>query len=529
MKEIYGNKIKASIPTLIDNNITYSTDLDKANLFADLFSSQCSLDPPPPGYSLPDIEYLTDQRLSTVTFEVDQVYRLLKSLNIGKATGPDGIGNRLLKECADTLAVPLTDIYNKSMNDMIFPEDWKLSHSPVYKKAFRHIKENYRPVSLLAYMSKPMERIVYNVMYSFFKSLGLLSTRNSGFKERDSTINQLIHLCHYIYLHGQVLNRVTTHKHLGMTFERIVYNVMYSFFKSLGLLSTRNSGFKERDSTISQLIHLCHYIYQGLDNCKDVCLVFLDVSKAFDKVYHPALLHKLQCMGIATFNATKTVYMVISNRKNQIYPNLYLHGQVLTKVKVYKHLGMTFSEWAEQWRVTFNAAKTVLNRVTTHKHLGMTFSDDMKWGAHIDAILKKAFNRLNGIRRLKQVITRTVKETLYKSLVLPLVEYGSVLFDNCSAALKLRLERLYRNAAVIVTGAFRNTSFARLLNELGWDTLDDRRKLARLSLYKKITISAKAHKDGPTDQILVPEYLYSMVPQSVGDRAGYVLRNAAKG
>ncbi len=65
----------------------------------------------------------------------------------------------------------------------------------------------------------------------------------------------------------------------------------------------------------------------------------------------------------------------------------------------------------------------------------MTFSNDMKWGAHIDTILNKAFNRLNGIRRLKQVISRTVKETLYKSLVLPLVEYGSVLFDNCSAAL----------------------------------------------------------------------------------------------
>ncbi len=158
----------------------------------------------------------------------------------------------------------------------------------------------------------------------------------------------------------------------------------------------------------------------------------------------------------------------------------------------------------------------------------MTFSDDMKWGAHIDVILKKAFSRLNGIRRLRNVIGRTVKETLYKSLVLPLVEYGSVLFDNCSAALKLRLERLHRHAAVIVTGAFRNTSFARLLSELGWDTLEDRRKLARLSLYKKMVLSSHAHKDSRANDVLVPEYLFSMVPQSVGDRAGYVLRNASK-
>ena len=73
-------------------------------------------------------------------------------------------------------------------------------------------------------------------------------------------------------------------------------------------------------------------------------------------------------------------------------------------------------------------------------------------------MLQKAFSRLNGIRRLRLVLSRKVKETLYKSLVLPIVEYGSVLFDNCSAALKLRLERLHRNAAVVITGAFKATT-----------------------------------------------------------------------
>ncbi len=87
---------------------------------------------------------------------------------------------------------------------------------------------------------------------------------------------------------------------------------------------------------------------------------------------------------------------------------------------------------------------------------------------------------------IKNLLSRKVKETLCKSLVLPIVEYGSVLFDNCSAALKLRLERLHRHAAVIVTGAFKITSFVRLLDELGWNSLEDGRKLARLTLFKKM-------------------------------------------
>ncbi len=89
------------------------------------------------------------------------------------------------------------------------------------------------------------------------------------------------------------------------------------------------------------------------------------------------------------------------------------------------------------------------------------------------------------------VVPRSIRESLYKALVLPVVEYGSVLYDNCSTFLKQRLERLHRNASVIVTGAFKNTSYVKLLEELGWDSLEDRRKLSRLCLFKKMELSKK--------------------------------------
>ncbi len=237
MKQLFGSKVKAGIPTLIDNNVPYSSDLDKANLFAEYFADQCSLPDPPANYVLPPVTPITNARLSNVNFEVHQVAKIMEKLNVSKASGPDQISYRLLKECAQSLAEPLCRLFDKSFLDGVFPSKWKISNiSPVFKKALRHLKENYRPVSLLSCLSKIMERVVFNAMYQYFK------------------------------LHG--------------------------------LLTERNSGFKERDSTINQLIHLCHNIYNGLDNSRDVCLVFLDVSKAFDKVYHPALMVKLQNMGI---------------------------------------------------------------------------------------------------------------------------------------------------------------------------------------------------------------------------------------
>ncbi len=135
----------------------------------------------------------------------------------------------------------------------------KLSNiSPVFKKAVRFLKENYRPVSLLSCISKVMERVVYNSLYKYLKRHGLLSERNSGFKENDCTINQLI--------------------------------------------------------------HLCNNIYKGLDKSKDVCLVFLDVSKAFDKVYHKGLLLKLEQLGVCG-NLLKWLESYLSNRQQRVVIN----------------------------------------------------------------------------------------------------------------------------------------------------------------------------------------------------------------
>ena len=64
------------------------------------------------------------------------------------------------------------------------------------------------------------------------------------------------------------------------------------------MLTSKNSGFKKCDSTVNQLIHLTHLIYRGLDDGKKIAAVFLDVSKAFDSVWHDDLLFKLEKIGI---------------------------------------------------------------------------------------------------------------------------------------------------------------------------------------------------------------------------------------
>ena len=73
---------------------------------------------------------------------------------------------------------------------------------------------------------------------------------------------------------------------------------MYSFFIENNLISSNESGFKQGDSCINRLLSITHDIYQSLDQGSEVRGVFLDISKAFDKVWHKGLIHKLKQIGI---------------------------------------------------------------------------------------------------------------------------------------------------------------------------------------------------------------------------------------
>ena len=70
-------------------------------------------------------------------------------------------------------------------------------------------------------------------------------------------------------------------------------------FLQNNLISPNQSGFKPSDSFINQLLSFTHEIYKTFDDDLEVRGIFLDMSKAFDKVWHKGLLHKLKQNGIS--------------------------------------------------------------------------------------------------------------------------------------------------------------------------------------------------------------------------------------
>ena len=159
----------------------------------------------------------------------------LKQLDINKATGSGRIPVRLLKETAEQISPSLIMLFNKSLQLGIFPGDWKLANIvPIFKKGKRDFVENYRPIYLLPVISKVLERCAL-----------------AGLRD---------HISH--------------------------------------LISREQHGFLAVRSCVTQLTSVLDYIGGQLDAGKQIDIIYLDISKAFDKVDHTKLLGRLHQYGI---------------------------------------------------------------------------------------------------------------------------------------------------------------------------------------------------------------------------------------
>ena len=182
---------------------------------------------------LPFFRNRSDVEFSQVEILDSEVTDVLKILKTNKATGPDGISNKMLKSTCNTICIPLTKLFNLSLRGSSYPKLWKISHvMPLFKKGDKALTCNYRPVSLTSNVSKTFERIIFKHM----------------------------------------------HNHL------VENNLFYKY----------QSGFLPCHSTVHHLIELTHNACLSLENLETNCQIFCDISKAFDRVWHRGLLHKIR-------------------------------------------------------------------------------------------------------------------------------------------------------------------------------------------------------------------------------------------
>ena len=166
-----------------------ATAEEKANACNAQFQSAFSMEdqatmPQPHGERFP--------RMPDLNITENGVLKLLEGLNPSKASGPDQVPARVLKECAKPLAPVIADFYQQSIDEARLPYDWKQQYvHPVFKKGSRSDPANYRPVALTCILCKTLEHIIASNLHCHLEEHGFLSDAQHGFRKLRSCETQL--------------------------------------------------------------------------------------------------------------------------------------------------------------------------------------------------------------------------------------------------------------------------------------------------------------------------------------------------
>ena len=240
-------------------------------------------------------------------------------------------------------------------------------------------------------------------------------------------------------------------------------------FRSLQMSSVANvtSGVPQ-GSVIGPTMFL-YYINDLPDNIKSVVRLFADDTVVYNTTdNHQCLQEDLDQLAIwetnsdMEFHPMKCQHMTFSRKRNPDTQSIRLHD-------------------------------TEIPRASTVKYLGVTLDPKIIWNTHIDNITNKANSTLGFIRRNVLTTSQSVKETAYKQLVRPVLEYASVAWDSITDTLASRLESVQRRAARLICGirkTDRKTSTTGLLQQLNLPPLSQRRSEEHTSeLQSRETIS----------------------------------------
>ena len=251
-----SNNFSSSFPPLFQpDGSTSVTSISKAELFAQTFANNSTLDD---SGLIPPSPPPSDYFMPNIKILRNDVLHTLSGLNLRKANGPDGVPPIVLKNCASELTPCLVKLFRLCLSKSVFPSCWKFAHiQPVPKKGDHSNPSNYRPIALTSCLSKVFESI----------------------------------------LNRKILKHLSTHN----------------------LLSDRQYGFRKGRSTGDLLAFLTESWSSSFRNFGETFAVALDISKAFDRVWHKSLISKLPsygfypslCTFISSFLSNRSIAAVV--------------------------------------------------------------------------------------------------------------------------------------------------------------------------------------------------------------------------
>lgn len=433
----YGNKVAA------DGN-------DICNLFSDYFYS--TFLPSSRTLSSSDLDSYdeTAVNISNIVIERNELIKLLKSLDINKSAGPDRVPPILLVNCADTISLPISLLFKKSLQECTMPSMWKLAFiTPIHKKGSKTDVTNYRPISKLCLIAKLFEKVIHAQLYAALRNS--FNDYQHGFVRGRSTVSNLVILEDYItdnMCRGKQIDVVYTD--YSKCFDRIDHCTLIHKLSAMGIRGDLLRWFISYISNRSQAVAIKNYISswvtvpsgvpQGsllgpllfvifvndIGDCfhSSRLLCFADDMKIFSTISSNNDVQALQadllrlddyCVkNMLDLNPSKCSVVTFTRKKNTISSHYTLKGQKISKCDKIRDLGVIFDS-------------------------------KLLFDEHVDSIVKKASRALGFVMRMSSCFkeAKTFK-ILFCTFVRSILEYGSQIWNPRYDKYIIRLESIQK-------------------------------------------------------------------------------------
>lgn len=436
------------------NGMAYS-NIDKANAMADTLATtfypndnpSCIDNIEAVGRSIRRLRGMSDtvpgdKRLCSPAEVLTIIYKLRNN----KAPGCDNISNVLLKNLSRKAICFLTKIFNSMILHNYFPHAWKKSKIILFPKPGKDpiFPQNHRPISLLSSLSKVFEKILLSRVQDFMTSENIIINEQFGFRKDHSTNHQLLRLSEKIVdgfnsnsYTGVVFLDIATafdkvwhngllHKLMALKFPTYIVKLIQSYLKDrffeVHHANSTSSTRKIRAGVPQGSIlgpTLFNIYINDIPRPEGVELaLFADDTAVIAQSWHAEeasealqsaldILEEWYTLWRIKINVTKSQATMFSRRRHKtlgIPGNISLFDETIV--------------WKDK-----------------SKYLGVIMDQRLNWGSHIKETIVKTTSRLAMLRPLlnkKSKLSLYNKLTLYKTILLPMMTYGSNVWGNAA-------------------------------------------------------------------------------------------------
>ena len=428
---------RSSIGPLLNEIKEYTASSPKmAYLLSTQYSSVFSEPKDSPYYTVE--EDMSAISLTDIDFSEQDIIDAIDELKNTSASGPDGIAAIFLKKCKESLAKPLFGLWRKCLDQQVTPTKLKEAHIiPIHKGGHQGLPANYRPIALTSHLVKIFEKVVRNYIVNFIEENDLFNDSQHGFRTGRSCLSQLLtHYDRIVEILESGSNVDTIYLDFAKAFDKVDHGIL---LKKLSILGIRGKLLQWIESFLSSRTQMV--LVNGF--LSDPAPVLSGVPQG--SVLGPLLF--LILMGDIDENIA---YSFLSSFADDT--------RLLREVKGVRDASSLQTDleavyqWAEDNNALFNNKKfealrygidEVIKLSTSYtapdgsliaekdhlRDLGVTMSADGTFKQHINNMCESAKNMCSWILRTFKSRSPDLMLTLWRSLVLPILDYCSQLWS----------------------------------------------------------------------------------------------------